>query len=66
MTGFDEPRAAALALLNGPGSFTRKAGSFLGQLAVDSTPLTEKQRAWLDQLLDRAELPPLSDGGAHG
>jgi hypothetical protein len=60
---FATPRAAALALLSSNGPFTRKAGSFLGQLAVDPTPLSEKQLDWLSTLLARAELPPLADGG---
>ncbi|MEP9402220.1 hypothetical protein [Sphingomonas sp. VNH70] len=54
----------ALALLsaNNP-PLSRKAGSFLGQLVVDPTPLTEKQAAWFATLLERAGLPPLADGG---
>lgn len=54
--------AAALALLraNNP-PMTRKAGSFLGQLVVDATPLTEKQADWLATLLERAGLPPLNE-----
>ncbi|KQM24830.1 MULTISPECIES: hypothetical protein [unclassified Sphingomonas] len=53
---------AALELLraNNP-PMTRKAGSFLGQLVVDATPMTEKQADWLATLLDRAGLPPLSE-----
>jgi len=60
---FPAPKAAALALLNADARQTRKAGSFLGQLVVDPTPLSEAQRAWLATLLERAGLPPLSDGG---
>lgn len=56
---FTAPRAAALALLNGEHRLTRKAGSFLGQLCTDPTPLTEPQSNWLATLLERAELPPL-------
>ena len=56
-------RDAALALLNSDTVLTRKAGSFLGQVAVDETPLTTKQRDWLDTLLERASLPPLANGG---
>jgi hypothetical protein len=59
-------REAALALLNlDPAAtrLTRKAGSFLGQLVCDPTPLTDKQRDWLATLLERAGLPPLADGG---
>jgi hypothetical protein len=63
---FRAPRDAALALLNDPNArLTRKAGSFLGQCAVDPVPLTDAQREWLDTLLDRAGLPPLMEA-AHG
>ena len=44
---YPDHRQAALALLNGNHRLTRKAGQFLGQLAVDATPLTEKQTGWL-------------------
>lgn len=54
---------AALALLNGGGPLTRKAGSFLGQCVADPSPLTDKQRDWMATLLSRAGLPPLADGG---
>ena len=60
---FTDARSAALALLNGSDRLTRKAGSFLGQIAVDSAPLSEAQSSWLATLLDRAKLPPLADGG---
>lgn len=56
--------SAALALLNSGAQFTRKAGSFLGQLVVDPTPTTPAQADWLSKLLDRAGLPPV-DGGVH-
>ena len=59
---FTDARSAALALLNRSDRLTRKAGSFLGQLAVDSTPLSEAQSSWLATLLDRAGLPPLENG----
>ncbi len=59
---YADPRSAALALLNGSNRLTRKAGSFLGQLAVDPTPLSEAQEDWLATLLERAGLPPLADG----
>ncbi len=61
---FAKHRDAALALLNSGRSLTRKAGSFLGQLAVDTTPLTTAQVDWLGKLLERAGLPPLAEGGA--
>lgn len=62
---FPQHRAAALALLNCDSRLTRKAGSFLGQICVDETPLSEAQRGWLEALLDRAGLPPLAGGGEH-
>ena len=62
---FTKQREAALALLNGDSRLSRKAGSFLGQLAVDPTPLSDKQADWLATLLDRAGLPPLANGGDH-
>lgn len=61
---FPDHRAAALALLNGTSRLSRKAGQFLGQLAVDSTPMSEAQADWLAKLLDRAGLPPMAAGGA--
>lgn len=60
---FTVQRDAALALLNRGDRLTRKAGSFLGQLAVDPTPMTVAQRDWLKTLLERAGLPALVDGG---
>jgi hypothetical protein len=63
---FSTPRDAALALLNSDARLTRKAGSFLGQLACDPTPISEAQQSWLTTLLDRAGLPPLADGGGNG
>lgn len=61
---FSDHREAALALLNGKHRLSRKAGQFLGQLAVDSTPMSEAQADWLGKLLDRAGLPPMAEGGA--
>lgn len=61
---FPHHRAAALALLNSTNRLSRKAGQFLGQLAVDSTPMSEAQADWLAKLLDRAGLPPMARGGA--
>lgn len=59
---FRDHRSAALALLNGDGPLTRKAGSFLGQCAVDPSPLSPKQSDWLATLLDRAGLPAIEGG----
>jgi len=62
---FPNQREAALALLNGSYRLTRKAGQFLGQIAVDPAPMSEKQEDWLAKLLERFELPPLAEGGAR-
>lgn len=59
---FPDHRAAALALLNGNHRLSRKAGQFLGQLAVDSSPLSARQADWLANLLDKAGLPSLAEG----
>ena len=61
---FPDHRAAALALLNGNYRLNRKAGQFLGQLAVDPTPMSDRQRDWLAKLLAKHGLPPLAPGGA--
>lgn len=61
---FTTHREAALALLNSTVRLTRKAGSFLGQLVADPSPLSEAQTDWLGKLLEKAGLPPLAEGGA--
>ena len=61
---FPDHRQAALALLTSTSRLSRKAGQFLGQLAVDPSPISEAQANWLAKLLDRAGLPPLAEGGA--
>lgn len=61
---FTTHREAALALLNGNHRLSRKAGQFLGQLAVDLSPLSEAQADWLAKLLIKAGLPPMAEGGA--
>lgn len=61
---FPNHRQAALALLTGNHRLSRKAGQFLGQLAVDPSPMSEAQADWLAKLLDRAGLLPLAEGDA--
>jgi hypothetical protein len=61
---FTEQRDAALALLQAEARLSRKAGSFLGQLVVDPTPMTPKQLDWLSTLLSRANLPAFEGGSA--
>jgi len=67
---FTSQRDAAMALLTrGPDDanrLSRRAGSFLGQLAVDPTPMSEAQRNWLATLLDRAGMPQLGEIADHG
>ena len=63
-SAFPDHRQAALALLTSTSRLSRKAGQFLGQLAVDPSPMSEAQADWLAKLLDRAGLPPLAEGGA--
>lgn len=60
---FSDHRQAALALLCGNYRLTRRGGGVLGQLAVDRSPLSDKQANWLAKLLNRAGLPPLAEGG---
>ena len=55
-------KKAALALLTSDPSLNRKTAGFLGQVCVDPV-LSPKQREWLETLLRRNGLPPLSDGG---
>lgn len=66
---FTTQRDAALALLNADARstrLTRKAGSFLGQLCTDPTPMSDAQADWLATLLDRAGLPALAMEAARG
>ena len=61
---FTDQRRAALVLLNGNYRLSRKAGQFLGQLAVDPSPMSEAQADWLGKLLDRNGLASLAREGA--
>lgn len=63
---FENARDAALALLlSEEARLTRKAGSFLGQCAVDRSPLSAAQADWLATLLDRAGLPQIDGDGCQ-
>lgn len=62
---FPDHRQAALAFLCGNHPLNRRSGQFLGQLAVDPSPLSDAQLSWLGKLLDRSGLPPLAKGGAQ-
>ena len=63
-TPFPDHRQAALALLTGNHRLSRKAGQFLGQLAVDLSPMSEAQADWLGKLLAKHGLPPFVGEGA--
>lgn len=51
---FDQRRKAAIAILTHGEGTSRRGGAFLGQCAVDPSPLTEKQNAWFRALAERA------------
>jgi hypothetical protein len=59
-----EHQRSAMALLTAGKPLKPREGQFLGGIAYDANPLTEKQRNWLVILLDRHGLPPLSEGDA--
>ena len=59
---FNDHRAAAMALLTAGAALRPREGQFLGGLAFDANPLTEKQANWLRILLERHGLPPLHVG----
>ena len=59
MSLFHDHRTAARALLT-HADLKPREGQFCGGLAFDPQPLTIRQRAWLDALLDRHGLSPLA------
>ena len=40
-----------------------REGQFLGGIAFDANPLTEKQKSWMALLAERHHVPFLADGG---
>ncbi len=58
-----EHQRAAMSLLTAGVPLKPREGQFLGGVAFNANPLTEKQRNWLVILLDRHGRAPLSDGG---
>lgn len=54
MTEFERRRAAALAILTRSERLTRKAGSMLGGLVADPTPMSPAQLKWFEILASRA------------
>jgi hypothetical protein len=59
-----EHQRAAMSLLTEGKLLKPREGQFLGGIAFDANPLTEKQRNWLVILLDKHGLPPLAEGDA--
>lgn len=58
---YQSVRAAALDVLtNHHEAQTWKTASFLGQCCCADRPLSERQRKWLKQILERHSLPPLA------
>ena len=53
---YETRRKMSLAILTKGERLTRRSGSFLGQLVVDPTPMTEAQADWFEQLAERAGL----------
>lgn len=51
---FEQRAKMAIAILTHGERLTRKAGSFLGQCAVDPAPLTRAQAEWFETLAERA------------
>lgn len=56
---FTDHRPAAMAVLMSGASLRPREGQFLGGLAFDANPLTEKQAQWLGILLEKHGLPAL-------
>lgn len=61
---FANHREAAMAVIVSGANLRPKKGQFLGGIAFDLNPLTEKQDEWLRILLERHSLPPLANRGA--
>ncbi|WP_267381769.1 MULTISPECIES: hypothetical protein [unclassified Sphingomonas] len=59
----NDHRAAAMAVLTSGASLRPREGQFLGGLAFDANPLTEKQANWLAILLEKHGMPALNVGG---
>ncbi len=57
---FTDTRAAAMAVLTSGAALRPREGQFLGGIAFDLNPLTEKQADWLRILLEKHGLPALA------
>ncbi|AYJ86890.1 hypothetical protein D3Y57_14255 [Sphingomonas paeninsulae] len=57
-------RVAAMAIITSGAALRPKEGQFLGGIAFDANPLTEKQSNWLSILLARHGFDELNGGTA--
>jgi len=64
MSAFPDHRAAAMAVLTSGAPLRPREGQFLGGIAFDANPLTEKQANWLRILLDKHGLPSVAEDDA--
>ena len=60
---FPNHREAAMAVLTSGAALRPREGQFLGGIAFDTNPLTEKQDDWLRILLAKHGLPALAERG---
>lgn len=58
---FTDSRKAAWAVLTSGAALRPREGQFLGGLAFDANPLSEKQANWLRILLEKHGLPELME-----
>jgi hypothetical protein len=61
---FTSARQAVIAVLSSDADLNRKTGQFLGSVACQDEPMTERQAKWFADILKKAGLPPLDGGGA--
>lgn len=59
---FRDHREVAMAVLTCGAQLRRNEGQFLGGIAFDDTPLTEKQERWLNILVERYGVEPAGQG----
>lgn len=64
MSARPDHRKLAMDLLTSGAELRPREGQFLGGLAFDANPLTEKQANWLDILARKHGFSPFIDGGA--
>jgi hypothetical protein len=63
---FASPQEAARALIVWGYPLNRRSGQFVGGIAFDAIPLTEKQANWLAILTKKQDLDGDENGDRHG